>query len=75
VERDLAEALDAGILRAAGLDVRSSEPPDPDNDLLAGRSNVIQTPHAAGVSVEASASLFRLAAEGIESLLRDGGRL
>ena len=75
VERDLVEALDAGTLRGVALDVRNPEPPDPDNDMLAGRPDVIQTPHAGGVSVEALASLHRLAAEGIESLLRDGRRL
>lgn len=75
VERDLADALDAGIVAAAALDVRDPEPPDPNNDLLTGRSDVIVTPHTAGVSVEALSSLHRLAAEGIESLLRQGGRL
>ena len=75
VERDLAEALDAGIVAAAGLDVRDPEPPDPDDDVLSGRPDVIQTPHLAGVSAEALSSLHRLAAEGIEGLLRAGGRL
>jgi glycerate dehydrogenase len=74
-ERDLAQALDDGIVAAAGLDVRDPEPPDPSEDLLAGRLNVILTPHFAGLSVEAFASIHRLASEGIESLLREGGRL
>lgn len=75
VERDLAQALDDGTVAMAALDVRDPEPPDPADDALAGRDNVIQTPHAAGVSVEALAGLHRLAADGIESLLREGGRL
>jgi len=75
VERDLAQALDDGIVAAAALDVRDSEPPDPSEDVLAGRPNVIQTPHAGGVSVEALSSLHRLASDGIEKLLREGGRL
>ncbi|MDA2979834.1 MAG: NAD(P)-dependent oxidoreductase [Actinomycetota bacterium] len=75
VEADLAAALDAGIVASAGLDVRYPEPPDPENDLLIGRPDVIVTPHVAGVSSEALSSLHRLAAEGIEALLRNGGRL
>lgn len=75
VERDLAEALDAGIVAAAALDVRDPEPPDPSDDPLTGRPDVFQTPHAAGVSAEALASLHRLAAEEIEGLLRRGGRI
>lgn len=75
VEADLAEALDAGIVACAALDVRDPEPPDPDDDRLTHRPDVIQTPHVAGVSAEALSSIHRLAAEGIEVLLRQGGRL
>jgi phosphoglycerate dehydrogenase-like enzyme len=75
VERDLADALDAGIVAVAALDVRDPEPPDPDDDVLTGRPDVIQTPHSAGVSAEALSSLHRLAAVEIEGLLRQGGRL
>lgn len=75
VERDLADALDAGIVAVAALDVRDPEPPDPDDDVLTGRSDVIQTPHSAGISAEALSSLHRLAAAEIEGLLRQGGRL
>lgn len=74
-EPALAEALDAGIVAVAALDVRDPEPPDPEDDLLTHRANVIQTPHVAGVSSAALSSLHRLAAEGIEALLRQGGRL
>jgi phosphoglycerate dehydrogenase-like enzyme len=75
VESDLAAALDARIVACAALDVRDPEPPDPNHDDLSGRPDVIVTPHAAGVSSEALASLHRLAAEGIEGLLRRGNRL
>lgn len=75
VERDLVDALDAGIVALAALDVRDPEPPDPDADVLTGRPDVIQTPHSAGVSAAALSSLHRLAAEEIEGLLRSGGRL
>lgn len=75
VEADLAEALDRGIVRAAALDVRHPEPPDPTNDPLSGRPDVISTPHMAGVSAQALADLHRLAADGVVSLLGQGGRL
>ena len=75
VEKDLVDALDYGIVRMAALDVRDPEPPDPGQDLLSGRPDVIQTPHMAGVSAEAFSSIHELAAQAIEALLRGGGRL
>lgn len=75
VESDLADALDSGTVAIASLDVRDREPPEPASDVLTGRSDIIQTPHMAGVSSEALASLHRLAADQIERLLREGGRL
>ncbi len=42
----LVEALDAGRVRAAGLDVTDPEPLDPDHTLL-HRENVVVTPHIA----------------------------
>lgn len=75
VESDLVAALDDGTIRVAALDVRDPEPPDPETDRLTGRSDVIQTPHWAGVTVDALENLHRLAAEKIIGLLREGRRL
>jgi phosphoglycerate dehydrogenase-like enzyme len=50
-ERVLVEALRAGRLGGAGLDVFEQEPPEPSSPLL-GMPNVICTPHIAGSSVE-----------------------
>ena len=46
-EAALIEALDAGRISAAGLDVLADEPPALDGHPLAGRENVILTPHVA----------------------------
>jgi D-3-phosphoglycerate dehydrogenase len=48
-EAALIEALRAGEIAAAGLDVLEAEPPDPGNALL-GMSNVIVTPHVASAT-------------------------
>jgi phosphoglycerate dehydrogenase-like enzyme len=74
-EEALADALDRGIVAAAGLDVRVEEPPDPATDRLTGRPNVVQTPHIAGASSQARHDLHVLAADGMLSLLADAGRL
>jgi len=48
-EVDLIEALRAGQIAGAGLDVLEQEPPELDNPLL-GMSNVIVTPHVASAT-------------------------
>lgn len=73
-EAALVAALDSGRLAGAALDVRDPEPPG-DPDPLAGRANVIQTPHMAGASSQARADLHEVAADQIIRLLEQSGRL
>ena len=48
-ETDLIDALNNGIIAAAGLDVLETEPPAADNPLI-GMDNVILTPHVASAT-------------------------
>lgn len=57
VEEDLIAALDKGQIRAMAADVLADETPDLANHPLAGRENVIITPHAAFYT---TTSIFRL---------------
>jgi phosphoglycerate dehydrogenase-like enzyme len=52
VEKDLADAMRSGKIKAAGLDVFSSEPPTMHNPLFAF-CRVTASPHIGGVSYEA----------------------
>ncbi|MFW6065706.1 MAG: D-2-hydroxyacid dehydrogenase [Planctomycetota bacterium] len=63
-EQSLSDALAAGRLAGAGLDVLSSEPPAPDNPLLSAPRCVI-TPHVAWA---AAAARRRLLGEVVENL-------
>jgi D-3-phosphoglycerate dehydrogenase len=65
VEDDLAEALDRGYLRGAGLDVLSSEDPDLDKLKLLGRDNVIITPHAGFYSLQAARALQEISCNSV----------
>ncbi len=60
VDQDLADALNAGRLAGAGLDVLSVEPPAATNPLLSAR-NCLVTPHIAWATREARARLMDLA--------------
>ena len=55
-EAALADALRAGRIRAAGIDVFDTEPPAADNPLF-GLDNVLLSPHIAGLTMEGSERL------------------
>jgi D-3-phosphoglycerate dehydrogenase len=64
-ESALADALRAGQLRGAGLDVFEREPPSGDDPLLAA-PNLLLSPHCAGVTHEAA---IRMGRESVLNLL------
>ncbi len=68
VERDLADALNAGRLAGAGLDVLAAEPPAADHPLLAARHCVI-TPHVAWAARAARQRLLATAAANVRAFL------
>lgn len=68
VEADLAEALNAGRLAGAGLDVLSVEPPSASNPLIGAR-NCLITPHNAWASRESRSRLMQLAVGNLAAFL------
>lgn len=63
-ERALADALDAGRIAGAGLDVFGSEPPVPGDRLLACDRTIL-TPHSAALTCECAARMSEAAARNI----------
>ncbi|QIZ77817.1 D-2-hydroxyacid dehydrogenase [Ferrimonas lipolytica] len=67
-EAELAQALAAGVIAGAGLDVLSTEPPAADNPLLTA-PNCSITPHNAWATLEARQNLLNIAIANIGSYL------
>ena len=72
VSKDLAEALKAGEIAGAGLDVLEKEPMEADNPLLAiqDSSRLIITPHIGWASVEARRRCVAGVYENVKAFLR-----
>lgn len=67
-EKDLANALNAGRIAGAGLDVLSIEPPEAGNPLIKAK-NCFITPHIAWATREARSRLMYIASENIMAFL------
>jgi len=67
-EADLVEALQAGAIGGAGLDVQEQEPPDESSPLYT-LENVILTPHIGWKRVETRQRLMDIVAENVSAFL------
>jgi glycerate dehydrogenase len=65
-EAELAQALNAGHIAGAALDVLTREPPDANNPLI-GAKNCLITPHIAWASRPARQRLLQVTAENIRA--------
>jgi glyoxylate reductase len=70
-EEDLVEALNAGMIWGAGLDVTNPEPMRADNPLL-DMENVAILPHIGSATIEARSEMSRLAAVNVLEFYKNG---
>ena len=68
-ENALLEALDKGLISAAGLDVLAKEQPDPASNPLFGRENVVITPHGAFYSVQSLRALQDISCDNLVAMV------
>jgi glycerate dehydrogenase len=68
-DQDLANALNAGVIAGAGLDVLSIEPPRANNPLLSAK-NCLITPHIAWATLEARSRLMDVAVSNVDAFLQ-----
>lgn len=73
VEEDLAEALEHGMIAAAGLDVLCAEPIRQDNPLLAIKDShkLLITPHIAWASTEARIRLMQIVLDHVKTYIEN----
>ena len=64
VEKDLIDALQKGVIFAAGLDVTDPEPPAPDSPLLR-TPNLVVAPHIASATVGTRDAMARICADNL----------
>jgi glycerate dehydrogenase len=68
-EKDLAEALNSGRIVGAGLDVLSTEPPEPDNPLLTAKNCNI-SPHIAWATRSARNRLLTTSIDNLKAFVK-----